>query len=55
MKCHSDLFKKQKIQTTNNQVATNTYLSTIEPKIKKRKQTKQTRRTEIESWIWRGF
>ena len=27
----------------------NTYLSTIESK----KQTKQTRRTETESWIWR--
>ena len=32
-------------------MAINTNLSTI----KSKKQTKQTRRTESESWIWRGF
>ena len=47
-----DLFKKKKkVKTMNNKMAMNTYLSTIESK----KQTKQTRRTEIESWIWRAF
>ena len=35
----------------NNKMAINTYLSTIESKI----QTKQTRRTETESWIRRAF
>ena len=35
----------------NNKMAKNTYLSTVESK----KQTKQTRRTETESWIWRAF
>ena len=35
----------------NNKMATNTCLSTIESK----KQTKPTRRTETESWIWRKF
>ena len=35
----------------NNKMAINTYLSTIESK----KQTKQTRRTETESWIGRTF
>ena len=35
----------------NNKMAKNTYLSTVESK----KQTKQTRRTETESWIWRVF
>ena len=35
----------------NNKMTTNAYLSTIEYK----KQTKQTRRTETESWIWRTF
>ena len=35
----------------NNKMAIYTYLSTIEPK----NQTKQTRRTETESWIWRAF
>ena len=35
----------------NNKVAINTYLSTIEST----KQTKQTRKTEIESWIWKAF
>ena len=35
----------------NNKMAINTYLSTIESK----KQTKQTRRTETESWIQRAF
>ena len=45
-----DLFKKKKkVKTMNNKMAMNTYLSTIESK----KQTKQTRRTEKESWIWR--
>ena len=34
----------------NNKMAINTYL-TIESK----KQTKETRRTETESWIWRAF
>ena len=32
-------------------MAIDTYLPTIESK----KQTKQTRRTETESWIWRAF
>ena len=50
MKCYRDLFKK-KIKTANNKMAINTYLSTIESK----KQTKQTRRTKTESWIWRTF
>ena len=35
----------------NNKMAINTYISRIEAK----KQTKQTRRTETESWIWRAF
>ena len=35
----------------NNKMAINTYLSTTESK----KQTKQTRRTETESWIQRAF
>ena len=35
----------------NNKMAVNTYLSKIESK----KQTKQTRRTERESWMWRVF
>ena len=48
MKCSRDLFKKKKnIKTMNNKMAINTYLSTTESK----KQTKQTRRTETESWI----
>ena len=47
-----DLFKKKKkVKTMNNKMAMNTYLSTIESK----KQTKQTRRTETESWIQRGL
>ena len=45
-----DLFKK-KIKTMNNKMAINTILSTIESI----KQTKQTRRTETESWIGRAF
>ena len=50
MKYYKDLFKKKKkVKTMNNKMAMNTYLSTIESK----KQTKQTRRTEKESWIWR--
>ena len=51
MKCQRDLFKKKKIKTMNNKMAINTYLSIIEPK----KQTKQTRRKDRESWIWRVF
>ena len=35
----------------NNKMAINTYLSPTESK----KQTKQTRRAETESWIWRRF
>ena len=35
----------------NNKMAINTYLSTTESK----KQTKQTRRTETDSWIQRAF
>ena len=42
--------KKMKIKI-NNKMAVNTYLSKIESK----KQTKQTRRTERESWMWRVF
>ena len=45
------LFKKKKIKTMNNKMAASTYLSIIESK----KQTKQMRGTEIESWIWRAF
>ena len=48
MKCERDLFKKKKIKTM---MAKHTYLSTIEPK----KQTKQTRTTETESWIQRPY
>ena len=33
-------------------MANNTYRSTIESK---KKQSKQTKRTEAESWIWRAF
>ena len=39
------LRKKKEIKTMNNEMATNTYLSTI----KSKKQTKHTRRTETES------
>ena len=46
-----DLSKRKKIKTMNKKMAINTYLSTTESK----KQTKQTRRTETESWIWRAF
>ena len=46
-----DLFKKRKIKIMNNKMAINTNLSTIESK----KQTKQTRRTETESWVQRAF
>ena len=46
-----DLFKKRKIKIMNNKMAINTNLSTIESK----KQTKQTRRIEIEPWIQRVF
>ena len=35
----------------NNKMAKNTYPSKIESK----KQTKQTRRTETEPWIWEHF
>ena len=35
----------------NNKMAINTYLSTIESK----KQTKQTRKTETDSWIQTAF
>ena len=51
MKCKRDLFKKKKINTINNKIAINTCLSTNESK----KQTKQTRKTETESWIQRAF
>ena len=51
MKCYRDLFKKKKIKTINNKVATNTTLSTMESK----NQTKQIRRTETEQWMWRDF
>ena len=51
MKCQRNLFKTKKIKTMKNNMAINTYLSTIEPK----KQTKQKRRTETESWVWRKF
>ena len=50
MICQKDSFKKKKIKTMNNKIATNTYVLTIESK----KQTKQTR-TETQSWIWRVF
>ena len=42
---------KKKIKTMNNKIAKSTYLSTIESK----KQTKQTGRTETESWRLRVF
>ena len=45
------LIKEKKIKTMDNKKTTNTHLSTVESK----KQTKQTRRTEIESWIRRVF
>ena len=45
------LKKKKRIKTMNNKMAINTYQSTTESK----KQSKQIRRTEIESWIWRVF
>ena len=51
MKCYRDLFKKKKIKTMNNKMAINVYLSITELK----KQTKQTRRTETQSWILRVF
>ena len=44
------LILKKKIRTINNEMAKNTYLSTIESE----KQTRQRRRTETESWIWRA-
>ena len=46
-----DLFEKKKIKTMNNKMAKNIILSTIGYK----KQTKQTWRTEIESWIQRAL
>ena len=46
-----EIFKKKKIKTVNNKMAKNTNLSIIESK----KQTKQTRRTETESWLQRTF
>ena len=46
-----ELFKKKNIKTINNKMSKNTNLSTTESK----KQTKQTRRTETESWRWRVF
>ena len=39
------------IKTMNNKMAKNSNLLTIDSK----KQTKQTRRTETESWIWGAF
>ena len=44
-------FKKKKIQTMNNKMAINMYLSTTESK----KQAKRTKITETESWIQRMF
>ena len=41
------LIKKRKIKIMNKKIPINTYLSTT----KSKKQTKQTRRTETESWI----
>ena len=50
MKYERDLFKKRKkIKPMNNKMAINMCLSTIESK----NQTKQTRKTETESWIQR--
>ena len=51
MKCERDLFKKRKIKTMNIKMAINSQLSKIESK----KQTKQTSRTETESWMWRSY
>ena len=45
------LKKEKKINTVNNKMAINTYLSTSESK----KQTQQTRRTETESRKQRAF
>ena len=45
------LKKKKNIKTMNNRMTINTCLSTI----KSKKQTKKTRRTETESWIWRAL
>ena len=42
--------KKEKIKIMNNKMAINTTLS-----IESKKQTKQTRRIEIEPWIQRVF
>ena len=51
MKCQRDLFKKKKkIKTMNNKMTIDTYLS-----IESKKQTKQTRWTETESWIQKAF
>ena len=50
MKCQRDLLKK-KIKSMNNKMAASTYLSIIESK----KQTKQTRRKETESWTQQVF
>ena len=52
MKCSKDLFKKtNKIKSMNIKMAINSQLSRIESK----KQTKQIKRTETESWIPRAF
>ena len=49
--CYRDLFKKKKINAMNNKMAINTYL----PSIESEKQTKQTGRTETESWIQKAY
>ena len=51
MKYLRDLFKKMMNNRMAKKKKPHTVLSTIESK----KQTKQTRRTETESWIWRAF
>ena len=45
------LKKKKTIKTMSDKVAINTYVISIESK----KQTKQTRTTEIASWLQGGF
>ena len=42
--------EKEENQTMNNKMAKDTYLL-----IESKKQTKQARRTQTESWIWRVF
>ena len=51
MKWQTDLLKKKNIKTRNNKK----WQKYISINIESKKQTKQARRTETESWMWRGF